>query len=62
MEYTQTVMIVDTGCVVQWPVNLTDESLIRGRLESGDSAEHNYQFGGLTMQGEEEKEQSRAAG
>ena len=37
-EYAQQMLIVDTSCVLQWPRNLTDETLIRrGRFESQHS-------------------------
>ena len=29
-------MIFETSCVVQWPRNLTDETLIQGQLTSDD--------------------------
>jgi hypothetical protein len=36
-EYKKTMLIIDTSCVIQWPRNLTDETLIRGQLTSDDS-------------------------
>jgi len=36
IEYKKTMLIIETSCVVQWPRNLTDESLIRGHLNYED--------------------------
>ena len=31
-EYKEQMLTIDTNCVVQWPRNLTDETLIRGNV------------------------------